>query len=40
LRKVAARINAPSYDDLNAAKVDTRPKDSGHLAFRTFGFWA
>jgi hypothetical protein len=20
--------------------VTTRPKDSGHLAFRTFGFWA
>jgi predicted TIM-barrel fold metal-dependent hydrolase len=40
LAKVAARIGAPSYDDLNAATVDARPKDSGHLAFRTFGFWA
>jgi hypothetical protein len=39
LTKVAARINAPTYDDLNAAKVEERPKDSGHLAFRTFGFW-
>jgi predicted TIM-barrel fold metal-dependent hydrolase len=40
LQKVAARINAPSSDDINAASVDERPKDSGHLAFRTFGFWA
>ena len=40
LTKVAARINAPTYDDLNSAKVEERPKDSGHLAFRTFGFWA
>lgn len=39
LTEVAARINAPSYDDLNDAKVDERPKDAGHLAFRTFGFW-
>jgi predicted TIM-barrel fold metal-dependent hydrolase len=39
LTEVAARINAPSYDDLNSATVDERPKDSGHLAFRTFGFW-
>jgi predicted TIM-barrel fold metal-dependent hydrolase len=39
LTRVAERINAPSYDDLNAAKVETRPKDSGHLSFRTFGFW-
>jgi predicted TIM-barrel fold metal-dependent hydrolase len=39
LENVAARINAPTYDDLNAATVSSRPKDSGHLAFRTFGFW-
>jgi len=39
LQKVAARINAPTYEDLNNAKVKQRPKDSGHLAFRTFGFW-
>ena len=38
--KVAARINAPTYADLNSAKVEERPADSGHLAFRTFGFWA
>jgi hypothetical protein len=40
LTNVAGRINAPSYDDLNRAKVETRPANSGHLAFRTFGFWA
>jgi predicted TIM-barrel fold metal-dependent hydrolase len=40
LAKVAARINAPSYDDLNNVKVDKRPAGSGHLAFRSFGFWA
>jgi predicted TIM-barrel fold metal-dependent hydrolase len=40
LTRVAARINAPTYDDLNREKVDERPPDSGHLAFRTFGFWA
>jgi predicted TIM-barrel fold metal-dependent hydrolase len=40
LKQVAGRINAPSYDDLNAEAVLERPKDSGHLAFRTFGFWA
>jgi predicted TIM-barrel fold metal-dependent hydrolase len=39
LQKVAARINAPSYADLNSVAVNERPKDSGHLAFRTFGFW-
>ena len=39
LTKVAARINAPTYDDLNSAKVEKRPEGSGHLAFRTFGFW-
>lgn len=39
LARVAARINAPSCDDLNSAAVEERPKDSGHLAFRTFGFW-
>ena len=40
LTKVASRINAPTVEDLNSAKVDARPKDGGHLAFRTFGFWA
>ena len=40
LTKVAARINAPTYDDLNSEPVDERPPGSGHLAFRTFGFWA
>jgi predicted TIM-barrel fold metal-dependent hydrolase len=40
LTKVAARINAPTYADLNREKVDERPADAGHLAFRTFGFWA
>ncbi len=39
LSAVAARINAPSYDDLNSAPVTERPAGSGHLAFRTFGFW-
>jgi predicted TIM-barrel fold metal-dependent hydrolase len=40
LTKVAARINAPTYEDLNSAPVAERPAGSGHLAFRTFGFWA
>jgi predicted TIM-barrel fold metal-dependent hydrolase len=40
LSKVAARINAPTYDDLNSVAVADRPADGGHLAFRTFGFWA
>ncbi|HWS44631.1 MAG TPA: amidohydrolase family protein [Acidimicrobiia bacterium] len=40
LAPVAARINAPTYEDLNSAKVDERPPNSGHLAFRSFGFWA
>jgi len=40
LTKVAARINAPTYEDLNSVTVDERPAHSGHLAFRTFGFWA
>jgi predicted TIM-barrel fold metal-dependent hydrolase len=40
LSRVAARINAPTYDDLNGDKVEQRPPGSGHLAFRTFGFWA
>jgi predicted TIM-barrel fold metal-dependent hydrolase len=39
LADVAARINAPSYDDLTDVKVEERPKDGGHLAFRTFGFF-
>jgi hypothetical protein len=39
LTKVAARINAPTYDDLNRETVEKRPEGSGHLAFRTFGFW-
>lgn len=40
LRAVAHRINAPSHADLNAAPVHERPPGSGHLAFRSFGFWA
>jgi predicted TIM-barrel fold metal-dependent hydrolase len=40
LTKVASRINAPTYDDLNSDKVEERPPGSGHLAFRTYGFWA
>lgn len=40
LARVAARINAPTYEDINAQAVSERPADSGHLAFRTFGFWA
>ena len=40
LTKVAGRINAPTYDDLNTDPVGERPAGSGHLAFRTFGFWA
>jgi predicted TIM-barrel fold metal-dependent hydrolase len=39
LQKVADRINAPTYEDLNSAPVTEKPKDGGHLAFRTFGFW-
>lgn len=40
LCRVAERINAPTFDDLNSTPVTERPKESGHLAFRTFGFWA
>ncbi|HET6951022.1 MAG TPA: amidohydrolase family protein [Acidimicrobiales bacterium] len=40
LTKVAARINAPTFEDLNSEPVSERPPGSGHLAFRTFGFWA
>jgi hypothetical protein len=40
LTKVAARINAPTYDDINSVRIDEKPPDSGHLAFRSFGFWA
>lgn len=40
LTEVAGRINAPTVADLNAEPVDERPPGSGHLAFRTFGFWA
>lgn len=40
LTKVAERINAPTYDDLNSDPVNERPPGSGHLAFRSFGFWA
>ena len=39
LTKVAERINAPSYDDLNRDVLSERPADRGFLAFRTFGFW-
>jgi predicted TIM-barrel fold metal-dependent hydrolase len=40
LAKVAGRINAPTYADLNSEPVTEKPAGSGHLAFRTFGFWA
>jgi hypothetical protein len=40
LTRVADRINAPSYEELNNATVTERQADSDHLAFRTFGFWA
>jgi predicted TIM-barrel fold metal-dependent hydrolase len=40
LTNVAARINAPTYEGLNSAPVSERPPGSGHLAFRSFGFWA
>lgn len=40
LSRVAERINAPTIQDLSNAPVTERPPDSGHLAFRTFGFWA
>ncbi len=40
LTKVAARINAPTYEDLNSQSVTERPPGSGHLSFRSFGFWA
>jgi len=40
LADVAGRINAPSYEDLNSAAVTERPAGAGHLAFRSFGFWA
>ena len=40
LSKVADRINAPTYEELNSPTVEERPPGSGHLAFRTFGFWA
>jgi predicted TIM-barrel fold metal-dependent hydrolase len=40
LAQVAARINAPTHADLNREPVEERPPGSGHLAFRTFGFWA
>jgi predicted TIM-barrel fold metal-dependent hydrolase len=40
LTKVAARINAPTYEDLNSEPVVEKPAGSGHLAFRSFGFWA
>ncbi len=39
LTQVAARINAPTQEDLDTMPVTERPADSGHLAFRTFGFW-
>jgi hypothetical protein len=40
LTRVARRINAPTYADLNSAPVTEKPADGGHLAFRTYGFWA
>jgi predicted TIM-barrel fold metal-dependent hydrolase len=39
LQKVADRINAPTYEDLNRDVPDGKPAGGGHLAFRTFGFW-
>jgi hypothetical protein len=39
LQKVADRINAPTYQDLNSDPVTEKPEGGGHLAFRTFGFW-
>ena len=40
LTKVAARINAPTLrrSQQRGGRASVR-KDSGHLAFRTFGFW-
>jgi hypothetical protein len=40
LANVAERINAPTHADLNSEPVTERPPGAGHLAFRTFGFWA
>ena len=40
LAKVVGRINAPNHADLNSEPVTEKPAGSGHLAFRTFGFWA
>jgi predicted TIM-barrel fold metal-dependent hydrolase len=40
LTKVAERIHAPSYEDLNTDVPSERPPESGFLSFRTFGFWA
>ena len=40
LATVATRINAPTHEDLNSEAVSERPPGSGHLAFRSFGFWA
>jgi predicted TIM-barrel fold metal-dependent hydrolase len=40
LTTVAERINAPTHEDLNCTPVTERPAGAGHLAFRTFGFWA
>ncbi|MBL7493527.1 amidohydrolase [Frankia sp. AgB1.9] len=41
LRKVAARINAPTYAKLSVP-LSTLPDehDRGHHAYRTYGFWA
>jgi predicted TIM-barrel fold metal-dependent hydrolase len=41
LARVAGRINAPTYDQLNVP-LDTLPDphDRGHHAYRTYGFWA
>jgi len=40
LEKVAERINAPTHESLNSDSVSECPAGAGHLAFRTFGFWA
>lgn len=41
LRRVARRINAPTYEQLNVPLATLPdPHDRGHHAYRTYGFWA
>jgi predicted TIM-barrel fold metal-dependent hydrolase len=41
LRRVAGRINAPTYEQLNVPLATLPdPHDRGHHAYRTYGFWA